>query len=198
MANESPPNDRLKSVWQNQPSEGIRMSVDEIRHRAGKFHKKIYWRNALEYVASLAVVVFFAFEFWRTTDALTRVGFGLFIAGLVYIVGQLHRKGSSRSLPAEMGLASGLDFFRRELERQRDLVGSVWSLYMGPLIPGWVVLMVALARTNPGHLRLIGLSFTVFNLFAALVFVLIWRLNLWAARRLQRRIDELNVLQGQR
>jgi Na+-driven multidrug efflux pump len=69
---------------------------------------------------------------------------------------------------------------------------------MGPLIPGWVVLMVALARTNPGHLRLIGLSFTVFNLFAALVFVLIWRLNLWAARRLQRRIDELNVLQGQR
>jgi hypothetical protein len=97
-----------------------------------------------------------------------------------------------------MGLASGLDFFRRELERQRDLVGSVWSWYLGPLIPGWVVLMVALARINPGHLRHFGLTFAAFNLFAALVFVLIWRLNLWAARRLQRRIDELNALQGQR
>jgi hypothetical protein len=174
------------------------MSVDEIRHRAGKFHKKIYWRNALEYVASLAVVVFFAFEFWRMPDALTRVGMGLMIAGMLYLIWQLHRKGSARSLPAEMGLASGLDFFRRELERQRDLVGSVWSWYLGPLIPGWVVLMVALARINPGHLRHFGLTFAAFNLFAALVFVLIWRLNLWAARRLQRRIDELNALQGQR
>jgi hypothetical protein len=174
------------------------MSVDEIRRRAGKFHRKIYWRNSREYVAGLVVVVFFGFQFWRVPDALTRVGFGLMIAGMLYLIGQLHRKGSARSLPAEMGLASGLDFFRRELERQRDLVGSVWSWYLGPLIPGWVVLMVALARTNPGHLRHFGLTFAAFNLFAALAFVFVWKLNQRAARRLQRRIDELNALEGQR
>jgi hypothetical protein len=174
------------------------MSVDEIRHRAGKFQKKIYRRNAREYVAGLAAVVFIAFEFWRMPDALTRVGMGLMIAGMLYLIWQLHRKGSARSLPAEMGLASGLDFFRRELERQRDLVGSVWSWYLGPLIPGWVVLMVALARINPGHLRHFGLTFAAFNLFAAFAFVFVWKLNQRAARRLQRRIDELNALEGQR
>jgi hypothetical protein len=61
MANESPPNDRLKRVWQNQPLEGMLMSVDEIRRRAGKFQKEVYWRNAREYVAALAVVIFLGY-----------------------------------------------------------------------------------------------------------------------------------------
>lgn len=174
------------------------MSVDEIRRRARKFQKKMYWRNAREYVAALVVVVFLGFEFWRVPDALTRVGMGLFIAAGVYVVGQLHRKGSARSLPAGMGLASGLEFFRRELERQRDLVRSVWSWYLGPTIPGFVVLTVALGRTNPGHLRHIGLSLAAFDLFVALVFVFVWRLSQRAARKLERRIDELNALEGQR
>jgi len=153
MTNESPPNDHLKRVWQNQPSEGMHMSVDEIRHRAGKFQKTIYWRNAREYAAGLAVVVFFGFEFWRTSDALARVAFGLMIAGMLYLIWHLHRRGSAQSLPRGMGLASGIEFYRRELERQRDLVGNVWSWYLGPLIPGLVGLTGALARANGGHLR---------------------------------------------
>lgn len=196
MANESPSNDRLKSVWQNQPSEGMLMSVDEIRRRARKFQKKIYWRNAREYIAALVVVIFFGFEFWLVADALTRVGSGLCIAGLLYVVGQLHRKGSARSLPAEMGLATSLEFFRRELERQRDLLRSLWSWYLGPLIPGPVVLLLARARTSPDHLRQIGLSLAL--AFFMLLFVLVWMLNQRAARKLQRRIEELNALEGQR
>jgi len=194
VANESTPNDRLKSIWQNQPSGGIRMSVDEIHRRAGKFQKKIYWRNAREYIAALVVVVFIGFDFWRTSDALTRVAFAMIIAGVVYAMWHLHRRGSSRSLPADLGLASGIEFYRRELERQQDLLQSVGFWYLGPLIPGPVVLMVARACTHPGHLRPIGLSLALF----ALVFVFIWRLNQRAARRLQSRIDELNGLEGPR
>jgi len=37
------------------------MPVDEIRRRARKFQKKMYWRNAREYVAALVVVVFLGF-----------------------------------------------------------------------------------------------------------------------------------------
>ena len=194
MVNESPPNDRLKTVWQNQPSEGIRMSVDEIRHRAGKFQKKVYWRNAREYIAAIVVLVIFGFDFWHTSDALARVAFGLIIAGTLYVIWHLHQRGASRSVPTEMGLASGLEFHRRELERQRDLLRSVWSWYLGPVIPGLVVLMVARARIDPGHLRNIGLS----SALIALVFVSAWWLNQRAARKLERRIDELNVLEGRR
>jgi len=194
MTNESPPNDRLKSVWQNQPSEGMRMSVDEIRRRAGKFQKTIYWRNAREYVAGLAVVVFFGFMFWLSSDVLTRVSCGLVNVGVLYIMWHLHQRGSSRNLPADLGLASGIEYHRRELERQRDLLQSVWWWYLGPMIPGGVAFVVAQARTSPGHLRHMGLSLAFF----ALVVALVGWLNHWAARRLQSRIDELNALEGQR
>ena len=199
MANESLPNDRLKRVWQNQPSEGMRMSVDEIRQGAGKFERKIYWRNAREYVAGLVVVVFLGFEFWRTSDALARVAFGLIIAGVLYLIWHLHRRGSSQSLPADLGLASGVEFYRRELERQRDLLQSVWSWYLGPVIPGLAVLTVAEARANSGHLRHFGAGLSAINLlFIALLFVLIGWLNRRGARSLQNQIDELNALEGQR
>ena len=170
------------------------MSIEEIRGRAGKFEKKIYWRNAREYVVALVMVVFFGFEFWRMPDALTRVGVGLMIAGLLYLVWQLRQRGSSRTLPEELGLATGLEFFRRELEKQRRLVANVWSWYLGPMVPGLVVLMVARARIAPGHLGRVALSSAVI----ALVFVSVWWLNHWAARKLQSRIDELNALEAQR
>jgi len=183
-----------QSIWQKQKVEGVSMSLDDIRRKAGRFHSKIGWRNAREYVAALAVAIFFGFQFFLTRDALMRAGYLVMIGGMLYLAWQLHRKGSSRSLPEEMGLASGLEFFRKELERQRDLVKSVWSWYLGPLIPGWVLLTVAMARANPGHLRQIGLVLGVLNLVAALTFVFVWKLNQRAAGKLQRQIDELDTL----
>ena len=194
MRNESPPTDGLKDVWQSQSLEGTRMSADDIRRKAKKFQSKVFWRNAREYAAALVVVVIFGFDFWRTSDTLARVAFGLIIAGTLYVMWHLHQKGASRNLAAEMGLASGLEFYRRELERQRDLVGSVAWWYLGPVIPGLVVLMVARARGNPGHLWPIGLSSAVI----ALIFVFAWWLNRSAARRLQRRIEELDALKDER
>lgn len=198
MTNETPPNQDMKNVWQNQELEGIRMSIDEIQQKAGKFQKKILWRNGREYVAAFVIAVYFGFELWRTTDVLTQIGFGLVIAGLLYMVGQLHRKGSSRSLPAEMGLANCLEFHRSELVRQRDLVRSIWRWYLAPVIPGLVVVMAALARTNPGHLRHLGLFLGFYYSFVVLFFLFTWRLNESGARRLQRRIDELDDMKGQR
>jgi RNA polymerase sigma-70 factor, ECF subfamily len=177
----------------------IHRSVDDLRRKAGKFRKRIFWRNAREYVAALGVIVFFGYQLAHTTDAdtLVRVAFGLMIAGVLYMVWHLHRRGSSRSLPEEMGLANSLEFYRRELARQRDLVQSVGKWYFGPLIPGWVLLEVAFARANPGHPRHFALFFTMFNLLVAAVFVFVWKLNQRAARRVQRQIDELDALQKQ-
>jgi len=196
--NESPPNDVLKSVWQNQKTEGIRMSADDLRRKAKQFHGKILWRNLREYLAVLAVAALFGFEFWRTTDVLARAGFALTIAGMLYLVWQLYRKGSSRALPAEMGLASGLEFFKRELERQRDLLQNVGKWYLGPLVPGLAIITIASARSNPGHLRHFALFLALYSLIVAFIFVSIWKFNRRAARKLQRQIEELDALKEPR
>jgi hypothetical protein len=185
------PNESLQELWQGQKSEGTRMSVEEVRLRAGKLEGKIYWRNAREYAASLAVVAYFAYELTKGPDALTGTGFVLIIAGMLVLMWQLHRKGSSRTLPAETGLASGVEFYKRELERQRDLVQHVWQWYLGPLVPGLVVVMVAMARANPHHLPHNGWIVAGYALVVAAGFVWVWKLNTRAARRLQQCINEL-------
>ena len=92
-----------RELWQHQPVEGIQMSVEELRRRAGKFERRIYWRNVREYVASLFVVGLLACFFATTEDGLSRVSFGLFIAAMLWIVVQLHLKGSSKKVAQRRG-----------------------------------------------------------------------------------------------
>ena len=187
--NDSMNEDRMKEIWLCQPVEGIQMSVDQIRQRASKFEKKILWRNLREYVASLIAAVLFASFLIKSHDTLFRAGCALLIAGLAYVAWHLHRKGSAKSLHSEMGTAPSLQFYRSELERQRDLVSSVWSWYLSPMIPGLALFAIssALADHHPRNLAVLAL---VYGACVGL-FVFIWRLNRRAARCLQRLIDEL-------
>jgi hypothetical protein len=186
--NESP-NQTMKELWQRQPVEGIPMSLEKIRKRAAKFEKKIMWRNVGEYVGGAIAAVLFASFFVQSHDVLFKVAFALMIAGLGYMAYQLHRKASARSMPADLGTANSLQFHRSELERQRDFISHIWRWYLGPLIPGMVVLTVASALANSSSHGLVRLAIS--DAIMAFSVILVWRLNVRAARCLQRSIDEL-------
>jgi hypothetical protein len=168
------------------------MSVEQVQVSAGKLQRKVQWRNAREYVAAFAVVVFFGYEFTQAADSVARLGFSLIIAGTCYMVWQLRSKGSWRSLPKDAGLSSCIEFKRRELERQRDLLSHVWSWYLGPLTPGLAVLIVDFSLAMQGHVRHAGVLVAAYSLFVAGIFIGIAKLNSKAARTLQRQIDELD------
>lgn len=193
MGSESSP-DRVQELWQSQQTEGARMSVEQIRMSAGKFQRTVGWRNVREYVAALAVTIFFAYDFARTDDRLARIGFGLLIAGTAWVVWQLHIQGSARRLPEDAALSSFIDFQRRELMRQRDLLGGVWRWYLGPLIPGLVVLIASFGRTNAHQVRHPELIIVIYSILVAALFIGIAKLNERAARRLQQQIDRLDEL----
>jgi hypothetical protein len=192
MSDESSQDRRMKELWQGQPTEGVRMSIDQIQAVAGKFQRRIHWRNVREYVAAIAVIVFSAYEFFRGGDLLVRTGFGLIIAGTSYLIWHLLSKGSWRPLPEDAGLSSCIDFQRRQLEQQRDLVSSVWRWYLAPLAPGMAILLVAFYHANPGHVKYPALVVLPEAIFFAVISVAVARLNEKAARRLQRQIDELD------
>ena len=120
------PDDPGQRIWQCQRVEGLKMSADEIRKRSVKFENKIAWRNLREYLGGLLVAILFVPSLLKTHDILFRIAFGMMLAGLAYVVIQLHRKGSAKSSPPSLGAASCLQFYRNELERQRDLVANVW------------------------------------------------------------------------
>ena len=102
-------------------------------------------------------------------------------------VAQPQKPAAPRALPANLG-SSCLDFHRRELERQRDALRGFWSLVLPPFLPGGLVLIISLAL-QPGPKGLIRAL--IVTAFFASLFTFFAKLNQRAARRLQRKIDEL-------
>ncbi len=185
------PNNQAQQIWQHQPVEGIKMSAEEIRRRAGKFESRIRWRNRRESVGCLLTSGLFAYFLFDTQNVLFRIAYGMFVAAMIWIAIQLHRKGSVKTLPAGLEPSTSLQFFRGELERQRDTVKNVWPWYLAPMVPGYLMLTIAYAVSFPRPVRWIGVG--AFDLFVVLLFIGVWKMNVRAARCLQRTIDELNA-----
>ncbi len=187
------PNTSVQNLWLSQPVEGIHMSIEEIRQRSAKFERKIVWRNLREYVASLGASILFVGFFVRTHDIFLRIAYILFILGMAWVVVQLHRRGSARSLPSAIEAAASLQYFRAELERQRDALQDVFSWYLAPLVPGFVVMTLGYLHSMPYPKGLIASA--IVDVSVAVMFYGIWRLNLRAARCLQRKIDDLYAIE---
>jgi len=183
----------VQRMWLSQPVEVTKMSAEVLRKRAGKLERRIWWRNAREYVGSVIGIGLFGNFMAKNHDLLFRIAFGLFIAGMMWIVIQLHRKASARSIPVETDTLTGLRLYRAELERQRDAVKNVWPWYLAPLVPGFVVYTVAYAVTFPRPVSLAGLA--LLDTVIAALFFGVWKMNMRAARCLQRMIDALDVAQ---
>lgn len=180
-----------QKLWQDQPVEGITMSAEIIRKRAAKFERKILWRNVREYVAAVIAAALLGYYLVTAQSVLARISFGLFIAGLAWMVVQLHRKGSVRSMPAGVSTLTSLQFYRAELERQREAVNTVWSWYLAPLIPGLLVYTVWSVIRSPRPTAWAGLA--LMDAVIAGLFYVVWKMNVRAARCLQRMIDELKA-----
>ncbi len=163
------------------------MSVDELRRKAQKLEKRIYRRNLREYAAAIFVIAVFAWKTAVSTVAFERIGSSLVVACTLYVVYHLHRKGSPGTARPDTAFAPLLDFYRTELERQRDLLRSIWSWYLGPLAFPMFVLMLGTAMTKPSARPSVLLSLAP---LVALV-LLVWKLNQRVARKLQREIDAL-------
>src|ERR1022692_319177 len=190
MPNEPLPDD-IRNIWQDQPVENPPMPLEEIRRKARRFENRIKSRNLREYAGAAIGIAAYTFYFFWFHSLVIRAGSILVIAGALYVVVQLHRRASSGSLPADLGVAASIEFHRRELVRQRDMLRSVWRWYIAPIVPG---LAVFSAGTLPQHSP--WWMFLLLALFFLAIFGGIVWLNRRAADRLDRQIAELDNLES--
>jgi len=187
------PNNDIRNLWQAQGSADAPLTLEELRKKGAKFRTTIARRNLREYVLIALMAPYFSYFAWTARLPLMRVGNGLLAAALLYMAYQLHRRASASPAPGELAWRSCLAFHRAQLERQRDALSGVWSWYLGPLIPGFATIAIAIAiplfhKSIPAGL----LSF----LWVAVPAVVLWwvaRLNKGAAAKIQRQIDELEA-----
>ena len=199
---DEPIEESAKSVWQSQPSlqtpgEPAPMLLVELKQKMTRLEKRLFWRNTREYIAAVFVVGMYTLYIWKLTPILMRVGSGLVIAGTLFAMVQLHRRGARKFAAAEQSMTACMDFLRSELERQRDALRTVWSWYLLPFIPGMSVFFLGTAMKSAGNpvdwgRALLTFAITMGSVIFAFVVVIL--VNLRAARKLQKQIDDLDAL----
>jgi hypothetical protein len=195
------PEDELAGLWQDQKLEGKKMALEAIRKKTGKFERAIRNRNLMEYAAAALVVAGFSRTILHAENNFVRAGSVLVVAAAIYVVYALYTRGSSQHLPGDAARMTLVQFHRSSLERQRNLLEDIWRWYILPFVPGLLLNMVGFAARdgallNP-HRTLEqarhGLNIAAFTLFMFGFFFLVAALNKRAARKLQRKINELDA-----
>lgn len=184
--------DDLKNLWRSAPvTDTAPLPETELARRASRFQRRVARRNFLEYAAALLVCAGFGFYLWKFPDVLMRLGSVLTILGILAVVWQLHRRASSRPMPGAGSALPSRDFHRAQLVRQRDALRSVWLWYVAPLAPGMAVFRWGV-ETNPDPALPFARGWVADGLIVAVMLGVIL-LNLYAAHKLQRQIDQLDA-----
>jgi hypothetical protein len=182
-----------KRAWQGSLPTAEPPSLAQVRAAADKFYRKVRRRNLIEYVACVFVVLAFGRYVFSLPHLLQKAGSAWVVLATFYAAWQLHRRGSAVS-PEAAGPTPLYAFVRAQLVRQRDALRSLFWWYILPFLPGLAMILFgngsapAAANGSPVWGRWLALAI-VTGVLAG-----VWWLNQLGARRLERRIIEIDAL----
>jgi hypothetical protein len=203
MRNDSSENDP-RTIWQNQPTEPSIMTLEKIRQKTQELHAKTRRQMIGNSIMPLAVFAFYGYCIAKFSNPALRTIFACAIAWS--LAGQyfLNRGMWSAMLPGGAALSTGLESYRREVERQRSLFGRFMLWQFGPLMFAIATLILLILTLGIGNraMPLNGANLTgaLLEMSPFLTLMAIWILSFFvirmrAQRQLQREIDELNDIE---
>ena len=195
MQNDSPENS-VKTIWLNQPTEKPTMISKLIAQKSRELRTRTRRGLMGTVTAPLAAGIFYAFSM-KAFPALRQVLQPLFLfavswglAGVYF----MNRGMWSAAMPGDLGLKTGLQACRLEIERQRDLARRVLVWSFAPLMLTVATFVLALALIPPRGRGIFpnGLPF--------LIVLVVWIVSFFVLRsreqrKLKREIDELKDIE---
>jgi hypothetical protein len=164
--------------------------------RLSQFEKKVRRRNLIEYTAGLLVIGGFGWVAWLAADAgesLVAASWLTLIVGNLVVMFNLHRFASNQSRSPEDSCHNHL---RSQMVSQRDALRSVAKWYIGPLVPGLLLALIAMilvvaekASLGVAIAGLMGPALVCAAIFGGVI----W-LNRRAANMLSAKIADLDEL----
>ena len=195
MQNDLPENG-VRTIWLNQPTEKPTMISKLIAQKSRELRTKTRRGLMGTVTAPLAAGIFYAFSM-KASPALRQVLQPLILFALswglagVYF---LNRGMWAAAMPGDLGLKTGLQACRLEIERQRDLARRVLVWSFAPLMLTVATFILALALIPPRGRGIFpnGLPF--------LIVLVVWIVLFFVLRsreqsKLQREIDELKEIE---
>jgi hypothetical protein len=197
MRNDSSGNDP-RTIWQNQPTEPSVMTLEKIRQKTQELRAKTRWDLIKSITGPLIVAAICGFGI-RFPDPAPRAILAFAIAWS--LTGQyfLNRGMWTATLPGDVALSTGLESYRREVERRRFLFSRIMLWQFGPVVFAIAILIVLIASLGTGN-RGMPFEEALLKMIPFLTLIVIWIaavfvIRMRQQRELQREIDELNEIE---
>jgi len=193
MRDDLPENDP-RAIWQNQSTEPSVMTLEKIRQKVRELHAKTRRQLLGNLAVLLFVIAFYSFGIrqFPMLQPLLLFAIAWSLAGLYF----LNRGMWFEAMPGDAALSTGLEFYRREIERRRCLFRRVLLWSFGPVLLAIATFLLAIATIGVRG----GGIFP--NAIPFMVLVVIWIavyfvIRMREQRELQREIDELNDIEAE-
>ena len=191
MRDDSPENDP-RTVWQNQPTEPSTMSLEKNRQKVRELHAKTRKQLLGNFALPLIVATFcgVGMKLFPALQPLFGLAIAWSLAGLYF----LNRGMWSAAMPGDAALSSGLEFYRREIERRRRLFRRMLQWGFGPVLLAIGTFILAIVKMGVRDRRVFP------NAMPFMTLVVIWIgayfvMRMREQRELQREIDQLNDIE---
>ncbi len=183
MSEESKAND-MGTVWRNQPAE-IPISLEGLMNRRAR---ELYSATRAEILLSIGAAFFFiavlAWRFAADHDRIPQLGVAAALAWVLISLYWFRDRIRGKGSPGRDALAAtGVEFYRKELERRRDHLKNAW-LWHGPLLLACITLIAVL----------IGRQYVTYRGVGGVLPLLVL-LGLWTAYGILRRLRQAGELQ---
>jgi len=188
--------DSARNAWQASAADPALPDLAAVRAGADRFYRQVRRRNAIEYAASVFVVVCFSAYAVFLPLLTMRIGAAMVVIGTLIVAWQLHRRAGATPPPERAAAEPILVHQRAQLVRQRDALAGIVTWYLLPLIPGLLVMTIGPVIERGGMAGLLHAprAAWIVLICATVTFAGVWLLNRHGAARLRRMIDEIDAL----
>ena len=203
MPSEFPMNDP-QNIWQKQPTEAFKMSVDQLRLKAQKRQKGVRSQVLRDVITGLFVSVFFAWKlikvnpWWGAGHPLSlwssRMGLGLLSLWGLVLPFLLYKWVWPARLAPDAPLNTTLQWYRSQLEKGRDFDRRVWLILIPAFVGFALILVPALISSLGNPPELLQNSLPLFVLLAIWLPIFLYLRKRRRGRR-QKEIEQLRAFE---
>jgi hypothetical protein len=185
-----------QQIWQNQPTEHLKMSVSDLRRRALERQSKARFQARSGIVIGFILCIFFAWSLAMAHNTMARMGWALLSFCGIFAAYHSYKWMWPGDLPEEAPVDTCLEFYRRALIRQRDYQHRWWRSGL-PLL---MLAGMALAGLGTGA-RNAAMQHPFLNALPFFLVLAVWAAAFVLMRRrlgpgsIQREIEELRTFE---
>ncbi len=195
MPSDFPTNDP-QQIWQNQPTETLKMSARDLRCKAIEQQSKARFQALSTIIIGITLCFFFAWCFATARNMMARMGWGVLSLCGIYIAYHAYKWTWPGDLPEEAPTSTCLEFYRRALERRRDYQHRWWRSGL----PFFLLTGMVMAGLGTGA-RSAALQHPLLNALPFFLVLVVWAVAFLLIRKklgpenLEREIEELRAFE---